>query len=136
MKNRVGALYLSYGIKSDYFQNKISRVKKALVNLKKAIKFNQENYKALALLGRSYLTLGKWSKAIEYLVRSLELKKDEPFTICLISVAHAVGGNIKASYKILDKAMREYKKFSKISEFQVLLPVVRALICYNYEKYK
>lgn len=111
-------------------------MKKAIVNLKKAVKSEPENQRALVMIGRAYLTLGKWSKAIEYLIRSLEQKKDEPLAISLISVAHAVSGNVKIAYKILDKAMKENKDFSKIPEYEVLLPVVRALICYNYEKGK
>ena len=91
---------MSYALASDYYQNRISRLKKALVNLKKAMKFDRNNYKTLTLIGSVYILLGNHSKASEYFVESLEIKKDEPLTIALISIAKTMKGDMKIAYKI------------------------------------
>lgn len=123
-------------MKSDYYQSKVTRVKKAIVNLKQAVKADNKNPRALSLLGRAYLTLGNWEKANEYLLQALNLNNIDPFTISLIAVSHASAGNLKVAYKIVDKAMKQHDEFRRTPGFSALIPTVRALICYDYEKGK
>jgi Flp pilus assembly protein TadD len=69
---------LSYALKSEFYENKISRLKVAITALKKAYKINSTNYKTLGLLGRAYLTYGNTAKAELYLIESLDRKEDQP----------------------------------------------------------
>lgn len=111
-------------------------MKKGLVVLKKAVSADPSNYHALTLLGRIYLTLVNPTKARSYLTKSLEHNKSQPIAIALIAICYALKGDLKVSYKILEKAIKEYKELKNEPEFAILLPTVRAMISYLYEREK
>lgn len=53
-----GNTFASYALHSDYYQNKVSRLKTALNLLKKAVQLCKTSYQVLTNIGRIYLLLG------------------------------------------------------------------------------
>lgn len=133
LRYSVGTLYCQYALKSEFYQNKVSRLKKAIVVLKKGLKLDPENYKLLTVIGRVYLTLGYPSKAEAYLVKSLGHEKMQPIAIALLSICLTVNGHVKEGYKVVDKGIKETKH---LPEATVLLSMTRALLTFQYEKEK
>jgi tetratricopeptide (TPR) repeat protein len=111
-------------------------MKKGLVLLKKAINIDPTNYHALTLLGRVYLTLLNPTKAKSYLTKSLGYYKNQPVAIALIAIWYALMGDMKVSYKILEKAIKENRELKNDPQYAILLPTVRAIISYQYEREK
>lgn len=112
-----GTAYASYAVKSEFHQNKISRLKIALTLLKKAVKMNPRtmhmfhtaDLKALKLgnLGRVYLAMGNANKAEKFLVKSLIHKRDQPTVISLLAISQVLLGHSKEGYKIVEKGIKE-----------------------------
>lgn len=117
-------MYGSFAIKSDFYQNKVSRLKLALVVLKKALKLDPKNYRAMTLLARVYITLGNVNKGEELLEQSLELNPSQEIAQALLPICQL------ATWK--------YKEISnmKNSKSSILLATVKAMVSYHYEREK
>lgn len=117
-------MYGSFAVKSDFYQNKISRLKLALVVLKKALKLDPKNYRALTLLARIHITLGNVNKGEDLLEQSLGLNPSQEIAQALLPICQL------ASWK--------YKEISNIKnpKSSVLLATVKAMISYHYEREK
>ena len=119
-------------MRSEYYQNKISRLKTAMSLLKKAVNLDNKNYETLTSLGRVYLHLWDTSKAEMYLVKSLAVKKDQPYAISWFAIWLVVQGNYKDAYKVINKAIKEWDKPND----KILMLTVKAKIVHWYEKEK
>lgn len=132
-----GACYASFASKSDFYQNKLSRLKMALVLLKRAEKIDDNNFEVLTLLARVHLlSNGNYVKAEKLLLRSLGENRNQPIAISAMAVCQFLSGKPKVGFKILEKALKENKHIDNSTHYNVLLPTIKALISYYYEREK